>query len=167
MRSRSLTAAVLGALAALGLGLTAATAGPSTPGWSMSTAPVPSGAAPRGPASVTGVHCPSGDFCAAVGTYTVNAGTAYPAGVLEVVRRSSSSSTVAPLPADAAGAATAAPTLGDVSCNRPGACVSVGTYRAADSSTQVVIETLSNGRWRAAAGPLPDGATQPLRRCHQ
>lgn len=113
--------------------------------WTVTNAPGPSGSASR----LTSIACPSTGPCDVVGTYTAAGGVQYPlAGTLS---GRTWSPTALPLPANAVGSSA---NVAAVSCPAAGACVAVGSYATAQGGETPLIETLANGAWTAAEGPM-------------
>lgn len=112
--------------------------------------------------NLAGVSCANVFFCAAVGQYEDATG-AY-SGLLDVLWHGSWHAYAAPEPAlDPAGAGPGISGndsgeysgLEAVSCPAVGTCVAVGSYRDSQGQGWGLIETFSDGTWRALAAPEP------------
>jgi len=130
----------------------------SMPTWQPSTAPSPPGP-PNPYGEVYLLACSSAGICTGIGTYTNKQGVNLP---LIYTRSSAGKWTemAAPLPSNAVLYPQTGPELFDLSCPKQGSCVSVGTYLTS-SSEQALIETETNGTWKASTSPLPAGAGTP------
>jgi len=114
-----------------------------TPGaWSPTTA-------------VIGFTCPAVGTCVAVGTFLDSKNHVTPAA--ETLSGGFWAGATLPLPAGTPPNPNNGQDYGlhAASCPVVGTCVAVGTYQAADGTTQGLIETLSKGTWTAVRAPLP------------
>lgn len=117
--------------------------------WTVTNAPGPFGSF----STLTGIACLPAGLCEVVGTYSGKGGVQYPlAGTL-----SGRTWSVAALPLPANAVTSSSANLSGVSCPAAGACVAVGSYASSQGGQTPLIETLANGTWTAAEGPLaPD-----------
>ncbi len=122
--------------------------------WTVTEAPVPSGANANPGVTITALACPAPGSCAAVGTYR-DAGS-HVQGLLLTETSGAWSATEAPLPAGAN--ANPGVTLYTVSCGGVGSCVAVGSYVDAGANTQALALFLSGGTWTPTEAPLPSDA---------
>jgi len=128
--------------------------------WTASTLPLPQGADLSDSASLIAIDCPAQGTCVATGGDTDKNGHSRP--FIESLSGGSWTAVWAPLPAGAAplsATATAGATLRSVACPAAGSCLAVGTYaKRGGNAAAALIDTLSAGKWTAAAAPLPADA---------
>jgi hypothetical protein len=111
--------------------------------WTPTEAPLPADAASTGnQASLEFITCNGPGACTAVGQYTDASGSTQ--GLIETLANGTWTAARAPLPADAVTQHQDA-TLFGISCAASGACVAVGDYTGSGSTSQALIETLTNG----------------------
>lgn len=139
-------ALVSGSVAALATRLT-------TPGWTATQMPTPTGSKVSGAGYAGPMACPAAGSCVVLGQ------TETPSGVNEdLVSTEASgkwSSVVAPLPTGGRQAANLGPDA--LACHSVGNCVGTSVYAAASSlAADILVE--SAGKWSAARMPLPAGA---------
>jgi hypothetical protein len=128
--------------------------------WSSVEAPLPPDANASPDVRFFDSTCAASDSCFAVGGYDNSMSGTHPEGLIESWAGGVWTATEAPLPADAAPAASADTWLKSVSCPAPGQCVAVGWYENDLSKVVGLIETLSNGTWTDMAAPqVADAAT--------
>jgi hypothetical protein len=120
--------------------------------WTVSRAPLPSGAAPRF-LHFTSVSCPAAASCVALGDYVDFSG--YQHGIVWTLSAGSWTASPVPLPA---GVETADDTdVPVMSCPALGSCVAVGDYLDSSGTFHGLTETLTAGSWTALNAPLPEG----------
>ena len=106
---------------------------------------------------LTSVSCAGAERCAAIGGYDTSESFV---GLLEALSGRTWTATETPLPVNADKAAhVPGATLFSASCNIVGRCVAVGTYTGSKRNSQALLETLSDGTWRATEAPLPADAS--------
>jgi hypothetical protein len=124
--------------------------------WHPAKVPLPKGA-PRGDTQqLTGVSCPAGGSCVAVGHYESGGENGPGQGVIDTLNNGTWTTATAPLPANAAQAKQSAG-LSAVACDSAGFCVASGGYTDDASQSQVLIESTAPVA-TAASTPTP-GAT--------
>jgi hypothetical protein len=122
--------------------------------WTPTALPDVSTPSKDGYVSLAAVSCPARGNCVAVGSVYSGAGTNTP--VIETLSGGRWASVKAPLPGDAAAGAGA--NLDGVACPAVGTCVATGYYGNQAGEHDGYIDTLANGTWTAADGPLPADA---------
>jgi hypothetical protein len=129
--------------------------GYSPPGsvWTASQAPLTVGTPSSQALQFYAMACGAAGSCAALGFYVDPKGTVH--GTLDTLANGTWTSTVAPLPAHAASDRQS--TLDEVACPAAGSCIVVGDYIDSNGNYRPLIDTLANGTWTAAKGPLPAG----------
>lgn len=148
------------ALMAIVPGASAAPARTTTsPAWTAGAeAPLPAGAGLQPGVTINAAVCPAAGSCVAVGSFgTRNAGSTE--GEILVQSAGTWSATVAPVPSNAA--KTQETSIQHIACWAAGGCVATGSYIDTSGDTDVVIETLSAGKWTAQEAPVPSGAGLP------
>ena len=128
----------------------------ATPTWTVERVPKPADADGVGPRVLSGLSCPTDNWCAGVGSYRDTSGREE---AFFVIRHDNGLHvTRAPLPADANFNPSARPQA--ISCASAHRCVALIYYNDGQS-TGNAIETLRNGAWRVirAPRPSPDDAT--------
>jgi hypothetical protein len=116
--------------------------------WTATEAPVPVNAwAGNLSAFVTGVDCPVTGSCVAVGYY--NNATDQSLALVDTISDGSSALTAAPVPPAGHGGS-----FSQVTCSSVAFCVAIGSYYVSNSE-RGLIDTLSDGTWRAIQAPVP------------
>ena len=124
--------------------------------WTTTQLPLPAGSGPGESMQLLGLACPGAGDCLAVGDISAtNPATNDSQAVIAMLQGGTWTATMAPLPADAAGSASAE--LDGIACTAVGSCVAVGSYLA-DGGWRPLIETLANGNWAPGTAPLPADA---------
>jgi hypothetical protein len=135
----------------------ASAAGPAWTGGLELT--LPANAYPSAPETVlNSVACPGQGSCAAVGTYTDDAGVDRALAAVQTTGPGWHSSEIDP-PAGA-DSSHPEPNLYSVDCGAPGSCSAVGDYIVATGGIRAMVTTRTNGGWSNAADvELPDHAS--------
>jgi hypothetical protein len=130
-------------------------------GWSASTLPLPSDAAPATNAYLLSIGCAAGGSCIATGYYTDQDGDSQP--LIETQSATGWSATRAPLPTGSVPATTGtwqfSSVLDGVTCPAAGGCIAVGWYSRAGKTTAGLVERQSGGTWTPTTVALPKDAT--------
>jgi hypothetical protein len=121
--------------------------------WHKEVTPNPSGdVTPSVSPSLTGVSCPSADFCEAVGGYSSSISTS---GIIaDTWDGTSWASQTVPFPAGSDSG-----TLHQVSCASATFCEAVGSYFGTSGTTQPFAEVWNGTAWTAQVTPIPSGAS--------
>jgi hypothetical protein len=121
--------------------------------WHKEVTPNPSGdVTPSVSPSLTGVSCPSADFCEAVGGYSSSISTS---GIIaDTWDGTSWASQTVPFPAGSDSG-----TLHQVSCASATFCEAVGSYFGTSGTTQPFAEMWNGTAWTAQVTPIPSGAS--------
>jgi hypothetical protein len=121
--------------------------------WHSSRLPVPAGAAANPLAYLGYVTCLSAFRCLAVGNVQTSAGAQR--GLLEREIAGTWHAAVAPNPAGTPADVDAS--INEASCPTVSFCAATGNWRDNNGNNRGILETLSGGRWHAAAAPAPAG----------
>ena len=125
--------------------------------WAAAKAHLPAGAAATGQqAFMEGVSCPAASFCSAVGVYDDASGVEQ--GVLLTWSGGTWTAAEAPLPADAGNSGQLA-FVNAVACPTASYCTAVGSYDTTSGNTRGLLLAWLGGAWKAAAAPVPAGAS--------
>jgi sugar lactone lactonase YvrE len=118
--------------------------------WTPLEAPLPPDGSVSTYAFLNDVVCPVAGSCVAVGSYRDTSNDLE--GLIETLSAGVWTPTEAPLPLDSSGPSAF---LNGVACTSATACVAVGGYNAADSTTlqEGLIETLVSGVWTPTQAP--------------
>jgi len=119
-------------------------------------APLLANAASNPQVGLASVACVSSSACTAVGSYEDTSGDTD--GLVDTLTEGTWSATEVPLPANAF-AGNADVSLGPIACGTAGSCAVLGKYKDALGNENELIDTLSDGTWRAIEAPLPAGAS--------
>jgi hypothetical protein len=127
--------------------------------WTASAAPLPDNANQQTAGSLTGISCTGPGTCVASGWYLD--GNDKSLGLFEMLSGGTWTAAEAPLPADAAPSKETQQTntiLNNVACPALGSCVATGQYTNSSGAEEGLLDTLSDGGWRAATAPMPADA---------
>jgi hypothetical protein len=125
--------------------------------WTSTVAPLPARAASDRQSTLYAVTCPAAGSCVVVGDYIDRNGNYQP--LIETLANGTWRAVKAPLPAKAVASRIFATALQAVTCRTRGSCTAVGGYTDNNANLQGLIETLSNGTWKATKAPLPTRAS--------
>jgi hypothetical protein len=121
--------------------------------WSATQAPLPKDADLSQRAAIDDVFCPAAGDCVAVGYYTASGASGDATeGLVETL----SGGTWTPAAFPGVSSTKGVAMLDAVACPAAGTCVAVGD--AVNTTAVPVIETLSDGTWRAGTAALPGNA---------
>jgi hypothetical protein len=118
--------------------------------WQAVNTPLPAGVTGVTHSDLVSVSCAPDGRCAAVGTYSTNAGQH---GLLVISSGSAWTAYEAPLPANARPGG--GDSLVSVTCPAPGECVAVGNYLTSAESPAGLLLEESGAVWRALQAPSP------------
>ncbi len=123
--------------------------------WLPQQAPLPNQA--TNGADLVSLVCSSAVFCVAAGNFQQPPiDSEQPLPFFDVLTSNQWTPVTAPLPSNADGTVAR---VTSVACISPGSCVGVGNYEVSQGDTQGLIETLTDGQWRATQAPLPIDAS--------
>jgi hypothetical protein len=128
--------------------------------WTAASVPLPADADPERSSAtadtyLAAIACPRAGECIAPGQYLDDSAQTEP--FIATLSGGTWTSARAALPANAA-ATDQDGSLQAIACPAPGACLAAGSYLVRGGQPRYLAETLSGGRWTAAAPPLPTDA---------